>query len=71
MKPLCLGHCQPRSGTGLADRPALSQGFILFPAFQLLFSREVTFDSETPWTAACQASLSLSGVCSNPCPLSG
>ena len=59
MKPLCLGHCQPRSSTGPADRPALSQGFILFPAFQLLFSREVTFDSATPWTTACQASLSF------------
>ena len=60
MKPLCLGRCQPRGGTGPADRPALSQGFILSPALQLLlFSHKVMSDSATPWTAARQASLSF------------
>ena len=38
----------------------------------LLFSRSVVSDSATPWTAACQASLSftVSRACSNSCPLS-
>ena len=37
----------------------------------LLFSRPVVSDFATPWTAACQASLSLtiSKVCSSTCPL--
>ena len=36
------------------------------------FSRSVMFNSVTPWTAACQASLSIPtpGVYSNSCPLS-
>ena len=36
------------------------------------FSRSVVSDSATPWTAARQASLSItnSGACSNSCPLS-
>ena len=60
MKPLCLGRCQPHRGTGPADRPALSQGFVLSPALQLLlFSHEVMSDSATPWTAARPASLSF------------
>ena len=38
----------------------------------LLFSRSVVSDSATPWTAACQASLSItsSGVYPNSCPSS-
>ena len=41
-------------------------------SFQLLFNCSIVSDSETPWTAACQASLpSLSpGVCSNSYPSS-
>ena len=38
----------------------------------LLFSCQVTSNSVTPWTVACQASLSFTipRVCSNSCPLS-
>ena len=36
----------------------------------LLSSHWVMSDSVTPWTVAHQASLSFTGVCSNPCPLS-
>ena len=38
----------------------------------LVFSRSAVSDSVTPWTAACQASLSftISWVCSDSCPLS-
>ena len=38
----------------------------------MLFSHSVMSNSETPWTAAPQVSLSftISGVCSNSCPLS-
>ena len=44
----------------------------IIPTTSSSYSRSVVSDSATPWTAACQASLSFSSprVCLNPCPLS-
>ena len=40
------------------------QRFIFSISCSVQFSRSVRFDSATPWTAACQASLSITNSCS-------
>ena len=48
----------------------INKNILIFSSVQ--FSRSVVSDSMTPWTAACQASLSIAntGAYSNSCPLS-